>query len=72
MQEAGSPARALAYLVLFAIGSVLGMVAFSIAISLPMRLSSRWLEKASGSLQMTLGVLSIALGIWVTVRAMTS
>jgi hypothetical protein len=37
-----------------------------------MRFSSRWLEKASGGLQMTLGALSIALGLWVTVRAMVS
>ena len=71
-EQAGSPARAIAYLVLFALGSVLGMVAFSIAISLPMRLSSRWLERASGGLQTTLGALSIALGLWVTVRAMVS
>ena len=69
MQEAGSPGRALAYLVLFAIGSVLGMVAFSVAISLPFRLSSRWIEKTSGGIQATLGVASVVLGLWVALRA---
>ena len=69
MEEAGSPARSLAYLLVFALGSIVGMVAFSIAISLPLRLSSRWLERAAGGLEATLGLASVVLGLWVAIRA---
>ena len=69
MESAGSPAQALAYLVLFAVGSVVGMVLFSVAISLPLRLSSRWLERTAGGLEATLGLVSIVLGLWIAVRA---
>lgn len=69
VQEAGTPARSLAYLVLFAIGSVLGMVAFSVAISFPLRVSSRWIEKTSGGLEATLGLVSVVLGFWIAFRA---
>jgi ABC-type nickel/cobalt efflux system permease component RcnA len=72
LEQAGTPERAVAYLVLFAVGSVLGMVAFSVAISLPLRLSSRWLEKATGGMQATLGAGSVALGLWVAIRATIS
>jgi ABC-type nickel/cobalt efflux system permease component RcnA len=69
MQEAGSAGRALAYLVLFAAGSVFGMVAFSAAISLPLRLSSRWYGRAADGLETTLGLASVALGLWIGIRA---
>jgi ABC-type nickel/cobalt efflux system permease component RcnA len=69
VREAGSSGHALAYLVLFAIGSVLGMIAFSVAISLPLRLSSRWLSRASGGLEATLGLVSVALGLWIAIRS---
>ncbi|MGH7805288.1 MAG: urease accessory protein [Candidatus Binatia bacterium] len=69
MESAGSPGRALAYLVLFALGSVAGMVLFTVAISLPLRLSARWLERTAGGLEAVLGASSMALGIWVALRA---
>lgn len=69
LNEAGSPLRALAYLVLFALGSIGGMVAFSIAISLPLRSSSRWLGWTTGGLEAVLGLTSVCLGFWIALRS---
>jgi sulfite exporter TauE/SafE len=62
--------RALAYLAVFAIGTVLGMVLFSVAISLPLRLPGRRLQWASTGLEATVGALTIALGGWIAVQAL--
>jgi cytochrome c biogenesis protein CcdA len=63
-----SAPRALAYLVVFGIGSLLGMVLFSVAISLPLRLSARRLSRVSRALEAALGVTNIALGLWIVAK----
>jgi hypothetical protein len=57
-----SLAWSIAYLGLFGIGSILGMVLCSVAISLPLRLSARRLSFASGGLEAALGAATILLG----------
>jgi ABC-type nickel/cobalt efflux system permease component RcnA len=69
LQAAGSPAQALAYVVVFGVGSVLGMVLFSLAITLPLRFQARHMAWASRGLEAALGLASVALGLWIAVRA---
>jgi ABC-type nickel/cobalt efflux system permease component RcnA len=69
VQKVESAAAALAYLAVFGLGSILGMVLFSLVVSLPVRLSSRRLNWASGGLTAALGVTSMAIGIWILVEA---
>lgn len=69
LQQAGSTARALAYLVLFSLGSIAGMVAFSTAISLPLRSSARWAARASSGVEAALGATSVGLGVWIALRS---
>jgi cytochrome c biogenesis protein CcdA len=64
-----SAPRALAYLLVFGIGSILGMVLFSVAISLPLQLSARHLSRVSGGLEAALGVTNIAVGVWIAAHA---
>jgi cytochrome c biogenesis protein CcdA len=64
-----SAPRALAYLLVFGIGSILGMVLFSVAISLPLQLSARHLRRVSGGLEAALGVTNIAVGVWIAAHA---
>jgi ABC-type nickel/cobalt efflux system permease component RcnA len=64
-----SAPRALAYLLVFGFGSILGMVLFSVAISLPLQLSARHLSRVSGGLEAALGVTNIAVGVWITAHA---
>jgi threonine/homoserine/homoserine lactone efflux protein len=64
-----SSAGALAYLVLFALGSILGMVLFSIAISVPLHLSARHLTRFSRGLEAGLGLVNIGLGCWIAFEA---
>ena len=63
-----SVSRAFVYLALFGVGSILGMVLFSVAISLPLRFSARHLVWASNGLQAALGVVALLLGGWITVQ----
>jgi len=64
MQLLGSGVEALAYVLLFALGSILGMVAFSVALSMPFAWSPRLLEASAGRLEATLGVITIGIGCW--------
>jgi ABC-type nickel/cobalt efflux system permease component RcnA len=69
LQALHSVGWALVYLAIFGIGSILGMVLFSILISLPLRMSARYLDWAAGGLEAALGVVTVALGCWVTLQA---
>jgi ABC-type nickel/cobalt efflux system permease component RcnA len=69
LQALHSLGWALVYLALFGIGSVLGMMLFSILISLPLRMSARHLDWAAGGLEAVLGVATLALGCWVALQA---
>jgi len=69
LQMLGSGLRALAYVVCFAAGSILGMVAFSVVLSLPLTLSKRLMERTAGTLEPVLGVVTIAIGCWMIVQS---
>lgn len=69
MQMLGSGARAIAYVICFAIGSIAGMVAFSLALSLPFAISPRLLERVAGRLEAALGIATISIGCWMAVHA---
>ena len=69
IQSLGSGLWAFAYVVCFAIGSILGMIAFSTALSLPLALSTRLVERAAGGLEVVFGAISIAIGCWMVVQA---
>jgi hypothetical protein len=69
LQAVPSQARALAYMAVFAAGSVAGMVLFSLVIALPARLRGPHLAGASRGFEAALGAVSVAVGAWVAVRA---
>lgn len=64
-----SPVSVLAYLALFGVGSILGMLLCSLLIAVPLRLSTRF-HKAARGLQFVVGTSSIVLGGWVGVKAL--
>lgn len=68
-QAVSSPGRALAYMAVFAAGSIAGMILFSLAIALPVRLQGRHLERAARGFEAALGAASVVIGTWVAVRA---
>ncbi len=59
---------ALAYLALFGVGTILGMMTLSVAISLPLRLSADRLGRYQHLLQGALGAATTALGVWIAVQ----
>ena len=69
MQVLGSGWQAVAYVVCFAVGSILGMVAFSLALTLPFALSPRLLERAAGRIEAVAGIVTISIGCWIAVQA---
>lgn len=60
--QAASPGYGLLYVLLFGIGSMLGMGALSILIAVPLVVSARWLTWANRTLQGVVGVVTIAIG----------
>jgi hypothetical protein len=52
-----------AYVLLFGIGSMLGMGAPSAVIAVPLAVSARWLTWANRGLQGAVGVVTIAVGV---------
>lgn len=69
MQSVGSGAAAVVYVVCFAVGSIIGMIAFSLALSLPFALTPRLLERTNGRLEALLGVATISVGCWMAISA---
>jgi high-affinity nickel permease len=67
---ARSATQAFAYLALFGLGSIVGMCALSLAISLPLRHLPHRLGAASRGLEGALGTLTIALGSWIAVAVL--
>jgi cytochrome c biogenesis protein CcdA len=62
--DAGTSAlQGMLYILLFGIGSMLGMALLSVAISLPMRLFSRQLTWLHNGFQVLLGCLTIGIGV---------
>lgn len=70
--QASSPTHGLLYVLLFGIGSMLGMGALSVVIAVPLVISARWLTWANRALQGMVGLITIAIGlstIWSTALA---
>lgn len=70
--QASSPAHGLLYVLLFGVGSMLGMGALSVVIAVPLVISARWLTWANRALQGMVGFVTIAIGlstIWSTALA---
>ncbi|HEY2029694.1 MAG TPA: hypothetical protein VGH20_10850 [Myxococcales bacterium] len=66
---AGSFLRAFAYLFVFGAGTVLGMVALTLVISLPLRFSAGQGERAWTVAQCALSAVDLALGVWIVVQS---
>jgi len=66
-----TPAWGLAYIALFGIGSIAGMAALSVVIAIPMRLTSRRLDRARNGLSVLVGVGTILLGCLVAFRSVS-
>jgi sulfite exporter TauE/SafE len=66
---AGSFLRAFAYLFVFGVGTVLGMVALTFVISLPLRFSAAQGERAWTFAQVALSAVDLALGVWIVVQS---
>jgi len=64
LTQIGSPILGLLYLVVFGIGSILGMVFMSGLVGLPFVLSSSSVGRVQYQLQLLAGILSIVFGIW--------
>ncbi|MBL8549249.1 MAG: high frequency lysogenization protein HflD [Hyphomonadaceae bacterium] len=57
------PLLGLGYIVLFGIGSMLGMAAFSAAVALPLTFTARRLVAANTAIQAVTGIATLALGV---------
>ncbi|HVR72630.1 MAG TPA: urease accessory protein [Vicinamibacteria bacterium] len=69
LRAVSSTAGALAYIAVFGLGAVAGMVLFSLAIALPLRLRGRHLDRVSRGLEAALGAASVTIGAWIVVRS---
>ena len=67
VSQAANPLTAVAYVLLFGLGSMLGMGALSAVIAVPLAVSARWLTWANRALQGAVGVVTIAIGIMTVV-----
>lgn len=61
--QAENPMSGLLYVLLFGVGSMLGMGALSAVIAVPLIVSARWLTWANRALQIAVGVVTIAIGV---------
>ena len=66
--QAPSPAIGLGYIVLFGIGSMIGMGALSTVIALPLAVSARSLTWANRALQGVVGLATVAIGIMTVIQ----
>jgi cytochrome c biogenesis protein CcdA len=71
LQGSSSVAGAVACLVAFGVGSVLGMMLFSLAISLPLRLTSNRYGSLTRRIEGAVGAATVALGCWIVGVALT-
>ena len=63
VSQAANPVVGMAYVLLFGLGSMLGMAALSAVIAVPLAVSARWLTRANRALQGAVGVVTIAVGV---------
>jgi cytochrome c biogenesis protein CcdA len=74
VSQVANPAYGMLYVLLFGIGSMLGMAALSAVIAVPLAVSARWLTWANRALQGAVGAVTIAIGtmtIWSAVVAVS-
>jgi high-affinity nickel permease len=62
ISQVASAAYGMFYVLLFGIGSILGMGALSIVIAVPLAMSAKWLTWANRGLQGVVGAVTIAIG----------
>jgi cytochrome c biogenesis protein CcdA len=70
--ETRSISQAVGYLCVFALGSVLGMMALSVAISIPLRASARRLGRLHAGLEGVLGASTVVLGCWIAIQVLAN
>lgn len=57
-----TPALGLAFILLFGVGSIIGMATLSMVIAFPISMTARWLTRASFGLQAAIGLATVAVG----------
>ena len=62
VSQAADPVSGMLYVLLFGIGSMIGMGALSVVIALPLVASARYLTWANSALQLLVGVVTIGIG----------
>jgi high-affinity nickel permease len=62
VSQVANPAYGMFYVLLFGVGSMLGMGALSVVIAVPLAASARWLTWANRGLQGGVGVITIGIG----------
>jgi high-affinity nickel permease len=62
VSQAGNPLFGLIYVLLFGLGSMIGMGALSAVIAFPLAMSARYLVWANRGLQVVVGIVTIAIG----------
>jgi cytochrome c biogenesis protein CcdA len=62
VSQVANPAYGMFYVLLFGIGSMLGMGALSVVIAVPLAVSARWLTWANRGLQAGVGIVTIVIG----------
>jgi hypothetical protein len=65
LQTVGSAWLGIGYILVFGVGSILGMAALSTVMTVPLRASARFLAGAYGLLEVVIGVTTMALGAWI-------
>jgi high-affinity nickel permease len=65
---ASTPALGLAFMLLFGIGSTLGMAAFSAVIAVPLTLTAMTLTWANRALQFSAGLVALGFGAWIMIE----
>ncbi|WP_458760166.1 urease accessory protein UreH domain-containing protein [Afipia sp. TerB] len=63
VSQARDPVQGLLYVLLFGVGSMIGMGALSTAIALPIAASAKFLTWANRGLQIAVGIVTIAIGL---------
>jgi sulfite exporter TauE/SafE len=66
---AGSIGRALVYLLVFGAGTVLGMVALTLVVSLPLKVSFERNQWVWIAVQVSLSMIDLSLGAWIVVQS---
>ncbi|HEV7880433.1 urease accessory protein [Bradyrhizobium sp.] len=72
LSQVANAAYGMFYVLLFGVGSMLGMGALSVVIAVPLAVSARWLAWANRGLQVGVGMITIAIGAMTIYSTMLS